>query len=73
MPYISMKHRQSLDPLIEKLALQIVHEAQALEYDGAFAGLLNYTCTSLTSLALKIVTPPAIWSNALLRPSQRHL
>ena len=52
MPYISMKHRQSLDPLIDKLALQIVHEAQALEYDGAFAGLLNYTCTSL---ALKVV------------------
>ena len=52
MPYIPMKHRQALDPLIDKLALQIVHEAQALEYDGAFAGLLNYTCTRL---ALKVV------------------
>ena len=52
MPYISLNHRQALDPLIDKLALQIVHEAQGLEYDAAFAGLLNYTCTRL---ALKIV------------------
>jgi hypothetical protein len=52
MPFISQNHRQKLDPLIDKLALQIVHEAQAMEYDGAFAGLLNYTCTRL---ALKVV------------------
>jgi hypothetical protein len=29
--------------MIDKLAMQIVQEAQALGYDGAFAGLLNYT------------------------------
>lgn len=52
MPYISSDHRQALDPLIDKLARQIVHEAQVMGYDGAFAGLLNYTCTRL---ALKIV------------------
>jgi hypothetical protein len=52
MPYISPDNRQALDPLIDKLAKQIVHEAQVLEYDAAFAGLLNYTCTCL---ALKIV------------------
>ena len=52
MPYISQDHRQKLDPLIDKLAAQIVNEAQAMDYDGAFAGLLNYTCTRL---ALKIV------------------
>ena len=52
MPYISLNHRQALDPLIDKLARQIVHEAQVLEYDAAFAGLLNYTCTRL---ALKVV------------------
>ena len=52
MPYISQDHRQPLDPLIDKLALQIVQEAQAMGYDGAFAGLLNYTCTRL---ALKTV------------------
>jgi hypothetical protein len=38
--------------LIDKLAWQIVQEAQAMGYDGAFAGLLNYTCTRL---GLKIV------------------
>ena len=52
MPYISQDHRQTLDPLIDKLALQIVQEAEAMGYDGAFAGLLNYTCTRL---ALKVV------------------
>ena len=52
MPYISQKHRQTLDPLIDKLALQIVREAKDVGYDGAFAGLLNYTCTRL---ALKVV------------------
>ena len=52
MPYISPDHRQKLDPLIDRLAVQIVHDAQAMGYDGAFAGLLNYTCTRL---ALKVV------------------
>jgi hypothetical protein len=52
MPYISPDYRQPLDPLIDKLAWQIVQEVQAMGYDGAFAGLLNYTCTQL---ALKIV------------------
>ena len=52
MPYIALKHRQTLDPLIDQLARQIVHESQSLNYDGAFAGLLNYTCTRL---ALKVV------------------
>lgn len=52
MPYISQDHRQSLDPLIDKLASQIVHEAQGPKSDVAFTGLLNYTCTRL---ALKSV------------------
>jgi hypothetical protein len=52
MPYISQKHRQTLVPLIDKLALQIVQEAKDVGYDGAFAGLLNYTCSRL---ALKVV------------------
>ncbi len=52
MPYIASHHRQALDPLIDQLAQQIVHEAKGLRDDGAFAGLLNYTCTRL---ALKVV------------------
>ena len=52
MPYIAPKDRQKLDPLIDELAEKIVAEAKGYEYDGAFAGLLNYTCTRL---ALKII------------------
>ena len=52
MPYIVPKDRDKLDPLIDELAERIVKEAKGYEYDGAFAGLLNYTCTRL---ALKVV------------------
>jgi uncharacterized membrane-anchored protein len=52
MPYISQDHRQKLDPLIDRLAGEIVHESQNMGYDAAFAGILNYTCTRL---ALKVV------------------
>jgi hypothetical protein len=52
MPYIAAQHRQELDGLIDQLAACLVHQAQALGYDGAFAGLLNYCCTRL---ALKTV------------------
>lgn len=50
MPYIVRKDRDKLDPLIDELAQKIV--SQSVEYDGAFAGFLNYTCTRL---ALKII------------------
>ena len=43
---------RDLIPLIDKLAWQIVQEVKDVGYDGAFAGLLNYTCTRL---ALKVV------------------
>jgi hypothetical protein len=74
MPYISQDHRQPLDPLIDRLALQIVHEAQAMGYDGAFAGLLNYTCTRL---ALKVVRhqfgPMRYWIIALLTGTFKNI
>ena len=52
MPYILSKHRREIDGLIDQLAAAIIKEAREYQYDGAFAGLLNYTCTRL---ALKIV------------------
>jgi Domain of unknown function (DUF6899) len=52
MPYIAPEHRQELDALIDQLAGRIVQEADKLDQEAAFAGLLNYTCTRL---ALKIV------------------
>lgn len=52
MPYIAPQHRQELDPLIEALAERLIQEAEKMQHEAAFAGLLNYTCTCL---ALKIV------------------
>ncbi len=52
MPYIAPQNRQELDALIDELAERLVQEADKLNYDAAFAGLLNYTCTCL---ALNIV------------------
>ena len=51
MPYILPKHRKELDNLIEQLADAVVSEAAEYADPGAFAGLLNYTCTCL---ALKV-------------------
>lgn len=52
MPYIAQQDRRPLDSLIDQLAQQIVTQAKAHNYDAAFAGLLNYTCTRL---ALKVI------------------
>lgn len=52
MPYIPAQHRLELDPLIDELAQRLVQEADRMGQEAAFAGLLNYTCTSL---ALKLV------------------
>ncbi len=52
MPYITQQDRRPLDPLIDQLAEQVVKQAKAQNYDAAFAGLLNYTCTRL---ALKVI------------------
>jgi hypothetical protein len=52
MPYIKAKHRKELDILIDQLADRLVREAKEYPDPGAFAGLLNYTCTRL---ALKVV------------------
>jgi hypothetical protein len=52
MPYIPPQHRQELDALIEELADRLLQEADKMNHEAAFAGLLNYTCTCL---ALKIV------------------
>lgn len=52
MPYIAPHERSTLDPLIDRLAEQLVKQAKAQNYDAAFAGLLNYACTRL---ALKVI------------------
>lgn len=52
MPYIAQKSREKLDDSINKLAKHIVDISRQEEGDGAFAGLLNYSCTRL---ALEII------------------
>jgi hypothetical protein len=52
MPYIKPELREALDPAIRDLADRIVQAARALPEETAFAGLLNYACTSL---AMRIV------------------
>jgi hypothetical protein len=47
MPYIAPELRRELDPLIDKLADRLAAQAEAAGDDGAFAGLLNYSCTRL--------------------------
>lgn len=52
MPYIKSKSREKLDDSINILAQHIVDISKQEESDGAFAGLLNYSCTRL---ALEVV------------------
>ena len=52
MPYITSKSRQQLDLYIDQLADKIVEESKNENYDAAFAGLLNYSCTKL---ALQVI------------------
>lgn len=54
MPYISSRARVSLDPLIDKLAEQIVEEANTDQTEAAYAGLMNYTCTRLAMAVIKL-------------------
>lgn len=52
MPYIKQELRDQLDNLINELARRIVDISKQEEGDGAFAGLLNYSCTRL---ALEVI------------------
>jgi hypothetical protein len=47
MPYIAPELRRELDPLIDALADRLAVQAEDAGDDGAFAGLLNYSCTRL--------------------------
>jgi Domain of unknown function (DUF6899) len=47
MPYIKTEYRTALDAKIADLARSIADLARSLPDETAFAGLLNYACTSL--------------------------
>jgi len=63
MPYIKQEDRPELDTEIDALAGKITAVSKKYGYDGAFAGLLNY---SVTRLALKINPARRYWTIALL-------
>jgi uncharacterized protein DUF6899 len=52
MPYVKPESREVLDPAIRDLADRIVELSRAVPEETAFAGLLNYACTSL---AMRVV------------------
>jgi hypothetical protein len=53
MPYVKPEHRAALDPAIGELAQKIAGLARSSPEETAYAGLLNYACTSL---ALRVVS-----------------
>jgi hypothetical protein len=47
MPYVKPEYRDKLDPAIRELATRIADLARTMPEETAFAGLLNYACTSI--------------------------
>lgn len=63
MPYIPAANRPALDQHIDALAAEINKQAKEFGYDGAFAGLLNYSCTRL---AIKTLPARRYWVIAIV-------
>jgi hypothetical protein len=53
MPYIKPDLRTALDPAIRELAGRIADLSRTMPEETAFAGLLNYACTSLAMHVLE--------------------
>ena len=70
MPYIAQKDRPELDVHIDALAVAIKKIAASYGYDGAFAGLLNYSCTRL---ALKVIPARRYWAIALITGTLKNV
>ena len=60
---IPAKDRPRLDQYIDALAKEIKAVHKEYNYDGAFAGLLNYACTRL---ALAVMPAKRYWTIALI-------
>ncbi|SRR6266550_3198464 len=63
MPYIPSKDRPGLDYHIDRLAAEIKATHKQYGYDGAFAGLLNY---SVTRLILQVMPDRRYWVIAIV-------
>lgn len=53
MPYVKPEYRDALDPAVRALADRIAELAGAMPEETAFAGLLNYACSSLAMQVLE--------------------
>jgi hypothetical protein len=47
MPYIKTEYRSALDPALREVSRVITELARSVPEETAFAGLLNYACTSI--------------------------
>jgi hypothetical protein len=54
MPYVKAEHRKALDPAIRELSRGIAEIAQSMPEETAFAGLLNYACTSIAMQVVEV-------------------
>jgi hypothetical protein len=52
MPYVKTEYRSALDPAIRNLADAITELSRRMPEETAFAGLLNYACTTLAMQVL---------------------
>jgi hypothetical protein len=69
MPYIAQKDRPALDVHIDALAAQIRETTQSYGSETGFAGLLNY---SFTTLALKVSPGKRYWISCACRRRLCH-
>jgi hypothetical protein len=53
MPYVKPEYRDALDPAIVDLSRRIAELARTMPEETAFAGLLNYACTTVAIQVIK--------------------
>jgi hypothetical protein len=53
MPYVKSEYRDALDPAIRDLSTRIAELARSMPDEAAFAGLLNYACTTVAMQVIK--------------------
>ena len=74
MPYIKEEDRDELNSLIGQLSDVLVRLHIKYGYDGAFAGLLNYTCTTLaTQILLKKFGKLRYWMIAIVTGTFKNI
>lgn len=74
MPYIKQEDRDELNKDIQTLSDTLVRLHNKYAYDGAFAGLLNYTCTTLaTQIVIKKFGKLRYWMIAIITGTFKNI